>query len=117
MSIRSTVYVDGRGNPVQALRLGWTGQTTAFNIASSTVTATSFKATGDVVRVVSTVNAHIVWSGVGASVASASAIANTASDMYMPANVVEYAVVNGRYVSAVAATGAVGGVLYVTEVR
>lgn len=117
MSVRSTVYVDGRGNPVQAMRLGWTGQTTALNIASTTGTATSFKATGDVVRVVSSVNCHLVWSGVGASVASASSIANTASDMYMPANVVEYQVVNARYVSAVAATGATGGKLYVTEVR
>ncbi len=115
MPINYSVYRDSHGQAVQSLRVGHDNQTSVLAIASGTA-ATSVLVTNPVVRVVSTINSQIVWSQIGASVASASSIANTASDMYLPANVVEYQVVDhGKYISAVAATGATGGVLYITE--
>jgi hypothetical protein len=116
MPINYSVYRDSHGQAVQSLRVGHDNQTSILSIATVTTAATSVLVTSPVVRVVGTVNSQIVWSQISATVSSASSIANTASDMYLPANVVEYHVVDhGKHISAISATGATGGVLYITE--
>lgn len=104
--IRATAYVDGRGNVVQALRVGWVGQTSVLGVDA---TATSVTVTSDVARIVATIPTHIVWGG------TATAAATT--DMLMPGNVVEYQVCDGRKTFSCIAATATTGNLYVTEIR
>ncbi len=104
--LKSTAYVDGRGNVVQALRVGWDGQTSVLAVAA---TATSVDVTSDVARIVATIPTHVVW--------GATAVVAATTDMLMPGNVVEYQVCDGRKtISCIAATATTGN-LYVTEIR
>jgi len=107
MPINFTGYRDGNDGLMQALRVGHTGKTTVLNIGA---TATSVTTTSPIVRLVATPVAAAISCG-GATMTLAAT-----DDMFLPASVVEYVVVDrGQQVSVKTATGG-NGSLYVTEV-
>jgi hypothetical protein len=105
MSVSFSGYRDGNGGLIQALRVGASTRTATLTIAA---TATTITVTAPVVRVVADVACYLVWGNGAATLAAV-------GDMLMPANVVEYHVVDkNKNVSALST--ATTGTVYITEV-